>query len=615
MGTRRARLRADDGFTLVELIIGIVITSVIIGAIASALIVSFRTTNVTQQRMAESHDAQISSAYLANDVQSAGSVHLGPGGNCSGASTELITFAYASHPAVYSCGTSNGEIQVTRTFDGSSVILAHFAEAARPTVSCSPSADCTGTVASVTIAFAEASGYTYTLLGSRRSYGESGGGGSGPPADVTLLSTGSSSPLWVQGGSTCQDSGTDPAACEVDPSAIAWPKQDLSTAGWSPTPLSDILRNRLDLDTTFVTNAQGGIAQVLLDPVSPPGGTPPTIEFRASSPLQGQPARFRIHIYDGTTMQQLVPPHDDSAPSNSAKNFDWKLSTDEANSIPEAAYQNLVIGFEITNNRRLNVYGIALNTNPAGLLTINGSLYVNSRNSDAVSLTGKKNATKLTIAGRFQILGDSAGGFGRCSGCDTNTVSCPTIVFCGGSASQLWSSYSPSLPDPLRSLPAPDPATLVQNRTCTGSSPCEPGVYEQMLTRTADTTLNPGIYYLKDGISITGRASVTCAVPCAGGVMLYIAGGSVTFAGGSTIDLTAPSSGTYKDIVIFQNRYLSSPVKITGSAGKSTPISFKGIIYVPNSIQVTLATGNATLTAKAIVAQNIKVSSSVTIGP
>jgi hypothetical protein len=96
--------------------------------------------------------------------------------------------------------------------------------------------------------------------------------------------------------------------------------------------------------------------------------------------------------------------------------------------------------------------------------------------------------------------------------------------------------------------------------------------------------------------------------------MLYVAGGSMTLAGGSTIDLPGPTSGTYQGIVVFQSRTLSSPVKIAGNAGSSTPISFGGIIYVPASTQVTLATGTATLTAKAIVAQNIKVSSPVTIG-
>jgi len=39
-----------------------------------------------------------------------------------------------------------------------------------------------------------------------------------------------------------------------------------------------------------------------------------------------------------------------------------------------------------------------------------------------------------------------------------------------------------------------------------------------------------------------------------------------------------------------------------------------GIVYVPKASQVTLATGSSTFSAKAIVAQQIKVSSPVTIG-
>ncbi len=609
MGIPRAQLNDDAGFTLVELIVGVLIMSLIVGAIASALIVSFRTTDVTQERMAESHDAQITSAYLANDVQSAKTVQPGSGGDCSGTSTTLMTFVYESGPAVYSCGSSNDETQVIRTFGGNSVVLAHFAKVDfRPTVSCSPNADCSGSVSSVTMLFKEASGgYSYTLLGSRRGYPDpSGAGGGSLPDDVTLLSTGSTSPLWVQGGSTCLHPGTDPAACDVDPTSIAWPKQDVSPAGWLPTPLSGALGDRLD--TTSVTKSAAGEAKILLYPVSPPGNAP-IVEFRAASPATGQPAKFRIHIYDGTTMQQLAV-HDDTANSNTAKNFDWPLTSAEASGISDAEYQNLVIGFEITNSRRLDVYGIALNTNPAGLLTINGSLYVNSTNPDAVSLTGKRDAVKLAVGGKFQILqeGILTGG---CPSCNNKTVSCTAILNCGGSPTHPWTSYSPSLPDPLRSLAAPPEPTNAGS--CSGAV-CTPGRYDGLLSRQSDTTLNPGIYYLKQGISITGTAALTCPAPCTGGVMLYIAGGSVTLAGGSTIDLTAPSDGVYKGIVIFQARSDSSEVKITGSAGKTTPISFKGIIYVPNSTQVTLATGSATLTARAIVAQNIKVSSSVTIG-
>jgi hypothetical protein len=64
-------------------------------------------------------------------------------------------------------------------------------------------------------------------------------------------------------------------------------------------------------------------------------------------------------------------------------------------------------------------------------------------------------------------------------------------------------------------------------------------------------------------------------------------------------------------------------VKIAGNSGSSPTCTMggvqfgnclNGVVYVPNSIQVTLATGSASLAAKAIVAQNIKVSSAVAIG-
>ena len=144
-------MRDQQGFTLVELMIAMAITGLIVSAIAGALVVSFQTTGVTQQRLAESHDVQITSAYLANDIQSAASLNASSGGSCSGASTELVRFTYADKhgntigDAVYSCGTSGGETQVTRTFSGDTVVLAHFAGTARPTVTCAPS--CGGTSA------------------------------------------------------------------------------------------------------------------------------------------------------------------------------------------------------------------------------------------------------------------------------------------------------------------------------------------------------------------------------------------------------------------------------------------------------------------------------------
>src|SRR5438128_3603541 len=65
------KLKSDEaGFTLVELLVAIAILGIIIPAIGAALISIIHNTNATSQRLAESHDAQTTAAYFANDVQS-----------------------------------------------------------------------------------------------------------------------------------------------------------------------------------------------------------------------------------------------------------------------------------------------------------------------------------------------------------------------------------------------------------------------------------------------------------------------------------------------------------------------------------------------------------------
>ena len=71
--------RAEDGFTLPELLIVLVIIPIIIGGLAIALIALLQNTVATDQhgtaiRLSNSHDAQITSAYFVRDVQSATSV-------------------------------------------------------------------------------------------------------------------------------------------------------------------------------------------------------------------------------------------------------------------------------------------------------------------------------------------------------------------------------------------------------------------------------------------------------------------------------------------------------------------------------------------------------------
>jgi prepilin-type N-terminal cleavage/methylation domain-containing protein len=626
-------MRNEEGFTLVEILISMAILGILLAAMGGALIISLKTSDATNQRFAQSHDVQIASAYVANDVQSASGVDVPSStANCSGSSTTLATFTFSTkdgsgnnQTAVYKCGAApNGETQITRTFSsGTPIVIAHFAGTARPNVVVTYDQAHPTVPVAVTMTFTKRSDCTldctYTLFGYRRTFDPSGGvvTGGPPTGDVVLLSTGASSPLWVQG--SCPSPGTT-AGCIVDPAKTALPISDVTgfTAGWSATPLWTKLN---DADpATFVTSAAGSTseARVLLSAVNPPDpGVLPTFEFHVSATTGTGSTRVTLSIYNGST---LLTSLSNVGPINQPKGYDWTLTAAQAAAIPTSAYDHLTLGFAVTsaranNAQSISVDGVAFDTldvNAVGLLTIKGPLYVNSQLTSAVRLTGTKNATKISIInnGDFQIWNP-----GACSGCNHQTVVCTA---CGWVGEKAWTSYTQSIPDPLRALPAPDPATLGTG-SCNGSGACSPGVYSTTFSRTSNTTLSPGIYYFQQGMSITGSAALTCPAPCTGGVMIYIAGGSVTFAGGSSVNLPGLSgkvfaNGLYDRIVMFQARNDTNELKFAGNSGSGTANVLGGVVYVPNSLQVTLATGSASFSAKAIVAQNVKVSSAVTIG-
>ena len=84
------RGRDDDGFTLVELVLAVTLMGVVIGAVASAMIVMFTTTGETTERLSESPDLQLAAAYFGSDVQSAKTFT----GSCGPAGTALVTMAW-----------------------------------------------------------------------------------------------------------------------------------------------------------------------------------------------------------------------------------------------------------------------------------------------------------------------------------------------------------------------------------------------------------------------------------------------------------------------------------------------------------------------------------------
>jgi hypothetical protein len=100
----------------------------------------------------------------------------------------------------------------------------------------------------------------------------------------------------------------------------------------------------------------------------------------------------------------------------------------------------------------------------------------------------------------------------------------------------------------------------------------------------ATATLNPGIYYINGNLTVSGGASLSGT----GGVTFYITnGGAVTISGGSTLNLTAPTSGAYNGILFYQDS--ADTNTFTFSGGSSGTIN--GIFYIPGA-QLNLSGGS-----------------------
>ena len=155
--------RGADGFTLVELLVAIAILGIITVPLSNVVIAYLRNTDATTARLIESHDAQISSAYWAQDVASIGtrsttapyplnqSVWTGAS-LCPTAGTPIVSLAWDDFTSagtrtliqvVYVVQTVSGQTELHRVrCEGSAAVsditLAHDLDPSTPpTVACS----------------------------------------------------------------------------------------------------------------------------------------------------------------------------------------------------------------------------------------------------------------------------------------------------------------------------------------------------------------------------------------------------------------------------------------------------------------------------------------------
>ncbi len=143
-----------------------------------------------------------------------------------------------------------------------------------------------------------------------------------------------------------------------------------------------------------------------------------------------------------------------------------------------------------------------------------------------------------------------------------------------------------AVPDPLAALAAPNKNAVTNQGTLsindTATHAASPGYYPGGITLKKGTlNLAPGVYIVGGpaGLTVSGG---TLNAP---GVMLYIttdaAGtnwGGISL--GGTMNLSPPTSGTYKDVVLFADRAMPYSKGIT--LGGNATTSLAGTVYMPS---------------------------------
>ncbi len=159
--------------------------------------------------------------------------------------------------------------------------------------------------------------------------------------------------------------------------------------------------------------------------------------------------------------------------------------------------------------------------------------------------------------------------------------------------------------DPLASLASPSTSGVTNygSESVSGNSAAtiKPGIYSQIsVSGNGSLTMNSGLYIIEGGgFGVSGNGNVKGS-----GVTIFNAGsnypgtggsyGSITISGNGSFNLSAPTTGTYAGIVIFQSRDNTKTVTLSGNAS-----GMSGIVYAP-AAQLA-ESGNAQLNASAIV--------------
>ena len=215
----------------------------------------------------------------------------------------------------------------------------------------------------------------------------------------------------------------------------------------------------------------------------------------------------------------------------------------------------------------------------AGVGTSAVCVYVtNTSANDALELNGRSSLTSacgiaVSSSGTDALLVNSG-----------NSLSAPAIEVHGGVSNQGTISPAPTVgaavtPDPLSAVPAPSAASCAATNYSYSSSTAitlNPGTYcgSTTFSGSAPITFNPGVYVFTGTLTISGSQTVS-----GDNVMFYFSSGSILFNGSPTVNLAAPTTGTYAGMLFYQASTDTTEAILNGSPQNS----FQGALYFPGA--------------------------------
>jgi hypothetical protein len=172
-------------------------------------------------------------------------------------------------------------------------------------------------------------------------------------------------------------------------------------------------------------------------------------------------------------------------------------------------------------------------------------------------------------------------------------------------------SYSVAQPDPFAALPNPTVSGSVLNGNVNSNQTrtLNPGTYRGMDLK-GTVTLNPGVYVIDGGsLNIGSQARVTGA-----GVTFVLTSATaasnpnsiatVNMNGGARLNLTAPSGGTYRGVLIYQDRRAPLTNQSNKINGNSLSL-LQGAIYMPGQEVEFIGTAGMNTNCLQLVARRI----------